>query len=101
MSSHRDVSPLGSFRFEKKFYSSRPLGRSSTVREPRETSYYGDHYGGDFYTVKSDTTARSIGSGLKRSGAIQGRAISSINPRGFGSSISSSSRYPRSRSGDY
>jgi hypothetical protein len=87
-SDHRSISPLGSSRFEKRSdYSSRPLGRSSTVRE---TPSYGD----DGYYGKSDTTSGYKGAGLSRSNAIRGRGLSATNARGFGSSTgySSSSR---------
>ncbi|EAT79573.1 hypothetical protein HBI56_053880 [Parastagonospora nodorum] len=87
-SDHRSVSPLGSSRFENRSdYSSRPLGRSSTVRE---TPSYGD----DGYYGKSDTTSGYKGAGLSRSNAVRGRGLSATNARGFGSSTgySSSSR---------
>lgn len=88
-SDHRGVSPLGSSRFEKRTESSsRPLGRSSNIRE---TPTYGD----DGYYGKSDTTSGYKGAGLSRSNAIRGRGLSATNARGFGSSTgySSSSRY--------
>jgi hypothetical protein len=87
-SDHRGVSPLGSSRFEKRTESSsRPLGRSSTIRE---TPTYGD----DGYYGKSDTTSGYKGAGLSRSNAIRGRGLSATNARGFGSSTgySASSR---------